>query len=134
MKINDENITNVPSNAGDLDVEGNTSPTVRETKIRVHRTINVDGDETQDSEEEVIAVHQFATMPASAYVTVPIKISRNYQSAGIEVGVSLPCYKEELPEAIELAYRMAKERVFNEIPAIQSALDKISGRAASVGY
>ena len=62
-------------------------------------------------------------------MSVPIKLSRSFQSVGVEVGVYLPCYKEELPQAIELAYRMAKERVAREIPIIKKALEDVSGVA-----
>lgn len=102
------------------------APSIHETKIRVHRTVKLDGrDEEAASEDETLDVTQFATTPAMAVVTVPVKISRNYQSVGVEVGVYLPCYKEELPEAIEYAYRLAKERVAREIPLIQQSLQGI---------
>jgi hypothetical protein len=100
--------------------------TVYETKIRVHRTVKLNGtDSDAASSEDVIEVHAFATTPAMAVVTVPIKISRKFQSVGMEVGVYLPCYKEELPQAIEAAYSLAKERILREIPDIQKALNGI---------
>ena len=102
-------------------------PITTETKIIVHRTVKLDGvDVDSASTEDVISVQTFATTPAMAYVSVPIKISRNFQSVGVEVGVYLPCYKEELPEAIELAYRLAKERVAREIPIMKKALEDVS--------
>ena len=102
------------------------SAQVVETKIRVHRTVKLSGaDSDASSTEDVIDVQSFATVPAMASVTVPIKISRKFQSVGLEVGVSIPCYKEELPTAIEVAYLMAKERIMREIPDIQKALSGI---------
>jgi hypothetical protein len=101
------------------------APVVVETKIRVHRTVKLDGAEDSASTDDVIEVQTFATTPAMAVVTCPIKISRKFQSVGLEVGVYLPCYKEELPLAIEAAYRMAKERIMQEIPGIQKALSGI---------
>lgn len=101
---------------------------VYETKIRVHRTIKVDGeDQPITSEEDVIEVQQFATTPAMAVVSVPVKITRNFQSVGVDVGVWLPCYKEELPAAIEEAYRLAKQRVNEEMPTIIATLEEIAG-------
>lgn len=100
-------------------------PVVVETKIRVHRTVKIDGSEDSASTEDTIEVQTFATTPAMAVVNCPIKISRKFQSVGLEVGVYLPCYKEELPQAIEAAYRMAKERIMQEIPGIQKALGGI---------
>lgn len=108
--------------------DGAQAPVVAETKIVVHRTVKLDGvDHDSASSEETIAVHIFATTPAMACVSVPIKLSRQYQSVGVEIGVYLPCYKEELPEAIEEAYRMVKERVAREIPLIKSSLEEVTG-------
>ena len=99
---------------------------VRESTIHVLRTVKLNGgDQDSASEQETIAVTRFATAPAVASVSIPIKISRNFQSIGLEIGVQLPCYKEELPQAIELAYRLAKERIAKEIPAIQEALNGV---------
>lgn len=102
-------------------------PVVAETKIVVQRTVKLDGvDQDSASTEDVIEVQVFATTPAMAYVSVPIKLSRSFQSVGVEVGVYLPCYKEELPDGIEQAYRLAKSRVAREIPIIKKALDDIA--------
>ncbi len=102
-------------------------PVTAETKVVVQRTVKLDGvDQDSASTEQVIEVQIFATTPAVAHVSVPVKLSRSFQSVGVEVGVYLPCYKEELPDAIELAYRMAKERVMREIPIIKKALDDIA--------
>jgi hypothetical protein len=103
------------------------APSVAETKIFVQRTVKLDGvDQDSGSTEDVIEVQTFATTPAVAVVSVPVKLSRQFQSVGVEVGVYLPCYKEELPDAIELAYRMAKERVAREIPIIKKALEDVT--------
>ena len=108
-------------------IDAAMAPVVAETKIIVHRTVKLDGvDVDSASTEELIEVHAFATTPAMAVVSVPIKLSRSFQSVGVEVGVYLPCYKEELPQAIELAYRMAKERVAREIPIIKQALEDVA--------
>jgi hypothetical protein len=102
-------------------------PVTAESKIIVQRTVKLDGvDSDSSSTENLIEVQTFATTPAMAFVSVPIKLSRSFQSVGVEVGVYLPCYKEELPEAIELAYRLAKARVAREIPIIKKALEDVS--------
>lgn len=94
-----------------------------ESKILVHRTVKLDGGSGDSaSESEAIEVTKFLTTPAIVSVSVPVKIVRNFQSIGLEVTVQLPCYKEEIDQGIELAYRIAKERVFREIPAIQQSL------------
>lgn len=104
------------------------APIVSETKMIVSRTVKLNGsDEDSATSEDVIAVQTFVTTPAMAIATVPIKLSRQFQSVGIEIGVYLPCYKEELPEAIELAYRMAKEKVARELPIMKKALEDAIG-------
>lgn len=109
-------------------LEESMAPVVAETKIVVSRTVKLDGTDTDSSTaEDVIEVQAFATTPAMAVVSVPVKLSRSFQSVGVEVGVYLPCYKEELPQAIEAAYDMAKERVMREIPIIKQALEDITG-------
>jgi len=109
-------------------VEAAMVPIAAETKVIVQRTVKLDGVDTDSaSSEDVIEVQVFATTPAMAHVSVPIKLSRSFQSVGVEVGVYLPCYKEELPEAIERAYQLAKERVAREIPIIKQALEDVCG-------
>lgn len=109
-------------------LEESMAPVAAETKIVVSRTVKLDGADTDSSTaEDVIEVQVFATTPAMAVVSVPVKLSRSFQSVGVEVGVYLPCYKEELPQAIEAAYDMAKERVMREIPIIKQALEDITG-------
>jgi len=108
--------------------DASRAPVVSETKIVVHRTVKLDGvDHDSASSEDTIEVHAFATTPAMAVVSIPVKLSRQFQSVGVEVGVYLPCYKEELPEAIEKAYQLAMERVNREIPIIKKALEDVTG-------
>lgn len=101
---------------------------VAQTTIRVHRTVKLDGLDTEAaSTEDTMNVHAYATVPAMVGVNFPIKISRNFQSVGLEVLVQRPCYTEEIPQAIEEAFRIAKERVMREIPDIQRALNSVAG-------
>lgn len=100
------------------------APHVAETKVRVNRTVKLDGvDSDSASTEDTIEIHAFATVPAMATVGPSVKISRQFQSVGLDIQVSIPCYKEELPQAIEQAYTLAKERILREIPEIQKALN-----------
>lgn len=120
--------TVIPVSVDPSAVDAAMVPIAAESKILVQRTVKLDGVDTDSaSYEDVIAVQVFATTPAMAHVSVPIKLSRSFQSVGVEVGVYLPCYKEELPEAIERAYQLAKERVAREIPIIKQALEDVSG-------
>lgn len=100
------------------------------TKITVERSVKLtrgrNKDEQTKEEEDFIEVHHFSTTPAMATATIPIRMSKNFQSIGITVGVQLPCYAEELTEGIEKAIQMALERVTQEIPELRVALDKLS--------
>ena len=98
------------------------------TTIRVSRTVKIGktGDEAMSGDiEEVIEVHQFATTPAMARIMIPLKKAHNYNSAGLTVGVDMPCYVEELPQALERAYEIAKDRLLAELPKIIEALKKL---------
>jgi hypothetical protein len=89
-------------------------------------SLNDSGEKAGGSEAtEVIEIHKFVTPPAVARVLIPIKKVHNYNSAGLSVGVDLPCYKEELPEALEKAYNLAKDRLLAELPKIIKALKEI---------
>ena len=100
------------------------------TKILVERSVKLtrgkNKDEQTKEEEDFIEVHKFATTPAMATASIPIRMSKNFQSIGITIGVHLPCYAEELPEGIEKAIQMALDRVTAEIPELRVALDKLS--------
>jgi hypothetical protein len=112
----------------DTSIGATRVPVVAETRITVSRTVKLDGTDVDSAtSEDVISVQTFLTTPAMAVVSVPIKLSRQFQSVGVEIGVYLPCYKEELPQAIEMAYRLAKERVNIEIPIIKKALEDVTG-------
>jgi hypothetical protein len=100
-------------------------------KIRTAKTINLEKTPKEDSsEEQIIEVHKFITQPAVATVNVPLKMSMDYQSIGIEIGVSIPCYAEELDAGIEKAFEMAFAKVAEKIPEIQKTLLEVSGRMA----
>lgn len=100
-------------------------------KIRTSRTVKIKRqDESSDSQEEILEVHKFATQPAIATVSIPLKMTMDYQSLGFEVGVSLPCYAEELDAGIEKAYEMAMARIVAKMPEIQKTLLDITGRTA----
>lgn len=128
-------MTDKKTTAGALDKTGPETThklVAAETKVVVSRTVKLDGtDQDSGSTEDVIAVQTFITTPAMAVVSVPIKLSRQFQSVGVEVGVYLPCYKEELPQAIELAYQLAKDRVNRELPIMKKALEAVTGGGQS---
>lgn len=92
-----------------------SSPDVQaaEGKIRVHSSVNnEEGTET----EEIISVQQFMTEPA--YVRVNAGVTRSiadYESLRVDVSVSLPCYKEEVDAALDLAGEIAAAHLDSEV-------------------
>lgn len=98
-------------------------------KIRTSKTIRLSGQpESSSSDEELIEVHKFVTKPAVASVSIPLKMTMDYQSIGIEIGVSLPCYAEEIDAGIEKAYEIAFNRITAKIPEIQRTLLEVTGK------
>lgn len=108
------------------------------TTIRVSRTVRLKlssstpVEEAHSSEpDETIEVHQFATTPASCYVGIDLKKSKDFNSAGVMIGVTLPCYTEELKQGIEKAYATVMERLMVELPKIiKAAYDLRDARIA----
>ena len=103
------------------------------TKIKVERSVKLTkgkapSEEEVREEENVIEVHKFETTPAMATVEIPVKFSKDYQSIGLTVGVSRPCYAEELDQGLAAAYTMAIERLQKEIPDLKTMLDRMSPR------
>lgn len=108
--------------AGDV----HTVPTI----LRVTRTVNASGESTTDTEtSEILEVNKFATQPAIVHFSYPIKKALEYQSAGFDVGVSLPCYVEELDEGMKRAKRLIIEQAAELLPEVDAVLDKLVDQA-----
>jgi hypothetical protein len=77
-------------------------------------------DEMDATVSEKMEVRTFATTPARAKASWGETIPRAERFAfyRIDVGVEIPCYTEELAETMDLALKMAKDRV-----ALETGLD-----------
>lgn len=103
------------------------TPTQHATTIFVSRTIKKQGEaEVADGGSETLEVHQFATTPAVVSVSYPIKLTKNYQAAGIDVGISLPCYAEEIDDAFQRANDLVIERLKVELPKLKQLLNQMA--------
>jgi len=103
------------------------------TKMTVTKTAKLkDGIDKIDTTEETLEVHKFATTPASVHVHIPLKLSMDYQSLGIEIGVTRPCYIEEMDAAFKLAYDAAFKKIQEHIPEIKQTLAQLTGRTQKV--
>jgi len=98
------------------------------TTIRVSRSVkfkpssSAPGEEAHSSDpDEIIEIHQFATQPGSVYLGVDFKKAKDYNSAGCMIGVTIPCYSEEIERAMQRAYHLVMERLKVELPKIIKA-------------
>jgi len=83
--------------------------------VVVSRTIKDKNGEHTDEKEDYIEVGTFVTEPAIVTIKKGLTINLgDYESARIDVGVSLPCYKEEIPAALETATRVVEAYLMRE--------------------
>lgn len=80
----------------------------------------------KDEESEVHAtmvetpIFEEGTQPASISVKNGMTINLgNYESARIDVMVTLPCYREEIPQAIEVAKSIVENAIRPEIAEVK---------------
>lgn len=90
------------------------------SKVWVQRTVKraKEPELVIDEDEEIIAIHKFVTTPAIVTASIPFKKSHDYSSAGITIGVQIPCYREEIENAIEAAELLVKKRMAERLPDI----------------
>jgi hypothetical protein len=97
------------------------------TKLRVSRTVKISGeDEASDLEsEEILEIHQFATQPAVVHFSYPVKRAVHFQSVGLEIGVDLPCYVEEIDVGIIRAKEIVVSHMKKHLPELDKVLDRL---------
>ena len=90
-----------------------------ESTVLVRRQIG-DKDAAIEEEEKAIEVHKFITEPAKIHFEVGVTMNMgNYESARINVGVTVPCYQEELGEAYKYARGWVERIIAKEKAAIK---------------
>ncbi len=81
-----------------------------------------------EHEPERLNVHRFITTPAHARAGLSMTINLgNYESVKIDVGVTIPCYQEEIEDGIKAAFGIA-ERIIGEKSAEARAMAKSMSR------
>ena len=100
--------------------------TMAPTTATVHRTIKDRVLGEQSSQTDVtIEVNTFATDPARVQVGYGTTLNLgNFESARVDVLVSVPCYKEEIDDAFVAAKKWVEEKVAAEIHEIRSGTTK----------
>jgi hypothetical protein len=79
------------------------------------------GDE--DVSENMIQVDCFETTPAEVEAKMGLTINLgNYESLRVDVGVKMPCYKEEIEKAQALAFEIVERELFAKVKEAKSTL------------
>lgn len=100
---------------------------VKPTILRTTRTISAttNGKSSDATTEEILEIRKFETQPALVSFNYPIRKALEYQSVGIDIGVTLPCYAEEVDEAIEKAKAIVVKHVKKSLPDVSAVLNKL---------
>lgn len=89
-------------------------------KIFVTIVHKVDGQESEENEEGELEVRRFETEPAHIRANYGMTLNLgNYESARVDVSVTLPCYTEEIPGAFKKAWEIAKEQIQEQVKGIK---------------
>ena len=79
------------------------------------------GDEKR--EEDMILVDAFEVAPAQTTAKLGMTVNLgNYESLRVDVGVSVPCYKEEIPAATQFCFDFAEKKLFEKVAEVKKAL------------
>lgn len=91
---------------------------LKEVTATVARTYGKIG--APETKDETIEVKTFVTQPATVEIGYGLTLNiGNYESARVDVKVSVPCYREETDAAYEYAKTWAESRVKQEVAAVR---------------
>jgi len=95
-----------------------------ESKMWVRRHYKRMGKETGDDyDENQLAVDVFETAPANVSCSMGMTINLgNYESLRVEVGVVLPCYKEEVEDAQQRCFELVEHELYKKVREAKEAL------------
>lgn len=96
----------------------------RETVLIVRRQFKEEGDFARyfkpKERTETMEVSSFVTEAAMVSVKLGVTIGlENFGSARIDVGCTMPCYREEMPEAYKAAKQFVVDRVMREADEVK---------------
>jgi len=75
-------------------------------------------------EDQTLLVHRFITDPVRLDVRCGITLNLgNYEFCRIDIGVVVPCYKEEMDDAFVWARDWATERLKSEVDSVRNKSD-----------
>lgn len=96
------------------------------TTVLVRKQFITKGVEGEVAESDhQLEVHVFQTEPAKVSFEAGVTMNMgNYESARISVGVSVPCYKEELPDALVFARAFVEGEIAKQMKEVKSSPNK----------
>ncbi len=99
--------------------------------LRVSRTVKASGKDavTDSDDDRIIEIRKFVTEPAHVRFNYPIKKSLEFQAAGIEIGIDLPCYREEVADGIKEAVQIVVAETKELLPDVEKVLDRLVEQA-----
>lgn len=81
-----------------------------------------------EASDQKLEVRGFVTEPATVEIGYGLTLNiGNYESARVDVKVSVPCYREEINEAYDFAKKWAEERVQAEVKEIRKIASGTKG-------
>lgn len=100
------------------------------TKARVERQFQGKTEGTDVN----LDIHTFVTEPAKVFMDLAVTINLgNYESAKISVGISVPCYKEEVDAAYDYAKNWISDRLQQEVAEVNASKSK-QGKASNTAF
>jgi len=96
---------------------------VAESLVTVRKQFRVSGENSEIEETvDTIDVHKFVTEPAKIEFKLGVTMNLgDFESARVDIGVSMPCYKEELREAYAYSRQIAESVIADEKTKIKKS-------------
>ena len=102
------------------------SESVEPVVTTIKRSIKPSGGEKSNEEQsEIIEIRKIPGDVARVSFKYPISMSLAFQSVGIEVGISLPCKKDETEAAFKEALDFTVRKTKELMPEMESVLNKL---------
>ena len=98
------------------------SPSARGSRGKIWVSRNYPKNPSKDFEgQDPLETREFEVEPAWIKAGYGLTINLgNYESARCDVGVTLPCYTEEIPEAFEEAWKIANVEVQKQVAELRA--------------
>lgn len=106
-------------------VPGVVEEIIQPVTVHVKKYLKGPSEEGERSEPETIAVRKFVTQPA--IVGLKLGLTRDqggFESARVDVSLSIPCYVEEISDASRLVEKFVTVKLLNEFKVLEGREDE----------